>query len=296
MVDFEWYRSFIAIYKHNSVTEAARTRIMTQPAMSQHLASLEAEVGEPLFTRTTRKLVPTERGKQLYSHLAPHIESLEEKTMGLKLHLSPTMEMIKIGSTQELFTEHIISYLSRLDLNTITYFGDADRLLELLKEDRVDIILTTKKFMTPGIEYVRLMEERFVVVAPIGTNVPECKTYKEKELWLSGQRWISYGLDLPIIRRYWREFFKTRPTINPVHVIPSLHLILMAIAEGAGVSLLPTYMLKHHKVTEPGWRVVFEQMSVRNELLIGFKSKHKHVLVINDFIKRINEAQIEGVI
>lgn len=80
MVDFEWYRSFISIYKHNSVSLAAKARIMTQPALSQHLAFLEAEVGEQLFTRTTRKLIPTERGKQLYSLLAPHIDSLEEKT------------------------------------------------------------------------------------------------------------------------------------------------------------------------------------------------------------------------
>ena len=40
--------------------------------------------------------------------------------------------------------------------------------------------------------------------------------------------------------------------INPVHVIPSLHLILIAIGDGAGVSLLPTYMLNRRKATEPG--------------------------------------------
>ncbi|MGK4301762.1 helix-turn-helix domain-containing protein, partial [Klebsiella pneumoniae] len=60
LVDFEWYRSFCAIYKHLSLSEAAKSRIMTQPAMSQHLAALEAEVGEALFIRTSRKIVPTE--------------------------------------------------------------------------------------------------------------------------------------------------------------------------------------------------------------------------------------------
>ncbi|RED56625.1 LysR family transcriptional regulator [Cohnella lupini] len=289
MVDFEWYRSFIAIYKHNSVTEAAKTRIMTQPAMSQHLASLEARVGEQLFTRTARKLVPTERGKQLYSHLAPHIESLEEKTMDLNLHLSPTMKMIKIGSTQELFKEKVMPHLSRLDLNTITYFGDADRLLELLKEDCLDIIITTKKFSTPGIEYVRLMEESFVVVAPFETIVPDFKHLKDIELWLSKQKWISYGLELPIIRTYWKEFFKRGPIINPVHVIPSFHLILKAIEADAGMSLLPTYILKHQNVMKPRWKMLYEHMIVHKEILIGFKSKHKHLLVINEFIKSVCE-------
>ncbi|MEF3306445.1 LysR family transcriptional regulator, partial [Paenibacillus sp. GYB003] len=92
MVDFEWYRSFIAIYKHCSVSEAAKTRMMTQPAMSQHLASLEAEVGEPLFVRATRKMIPTERGKALYSQLAPMIESLEQTTMSFKSASLPTQQ------------------------------------------------------------------------------------------------------------------------------------------------------------------------------------------------------------
>lgn len=289
MVDFEWYRSFIAIFTHNSVTEAAKTRIMTQPAMSQHLASLEAQVGEQLFIRTARKLIPTERGKELYSHLAPHIESLEEKTMDLNQQLSSMMKMIKIGTTQELFTEKVMSHLSRLDLNTITYFGDADKLLELLKEDCVDIILTTKKFLTPGIEYVRLMVENFVVVAPFETIVPEFKHVKDMELWLSKQKWISYGLELPMIRGYWKEFFKTGPIINPIHVIPSLHLILKAIEAGAGISLLPTYILKHQKVIMPRWKILFEHMIVDKEILLGFKSKHKHGHVINKFINRVCE-------
>ncbi|MZQ85595.1 LysR family transcriptional regulator [Paenibacillus sp. 5J-6] len=293
MVDFEWYRSFIAIFKHNSVSEAAKTRIMTQPAMSQHLACLESEVGEPLFTRTSRKMVPTERGKQLYSHLAPLIESLEEKTMGLKLHLSPTMNTIKIGAAPELFTETILPLLSGTELNTTTYFGYADQTFELLKEERVDIILTNQQLLMPGIEYVRLMEESFVIVAPMDTVVPEFPLLKDRERWLSEQRWISFGLDLPIIRRYWKEFFKSGPLINPAHVIPCWDLILKAIEEGAGMSMLPTHILKQQIVTQPKYKMVFEDMMVHNEILIGFKSKHKHTLVINEFIKNVCE-QNEG--
>ncbi|MFP3490175.1 LysR family transcriptional regulator, partial [Staphylococcus sp. SIMBA_130] len=59
MIDFEWYRSFISIYKHGSVSAAAKARFLTQPAMSPHLSALEAEVGEPLFTRAPRKMIPT---------------------------------------------------------------------------------------------------------------------------------------------------------------------------------------------------------------------------------------------
>lgn len=101
MVDFEWYRSFISIYKHRSVSEAAKTRLMTQPAMSQHLAALEAELGEKLFTRTTRKMVPTEKGKELYTQVVPLIEALEETTQKFKMDTSLTIPMVKIGTAHE---------------------------------------------------------------------------------------------------------------------------------------------------------------------------------------------------
>ncbi|WP_042161165.1 LysR family transcriptional regulator [Paenibacillus gorillae] len=289
MVDFEWYRSFIAIFKHNSVSEAAKSRIMTQPAMSQHLASLEAEVGEQLFTRANRRLSPTERGKQLYSQLAPLIESLEEATMELKSPLPPTMKVMRVGASPAMFIERIVKQLTQPDLSIITYFGMADQLLELLKEDKVDLIMTSKKIPSPGIEYVKFLEERFVVIAPAGIEVPEAVTLKEREQWLSEQRWISYGLELPIIRGYWREYFKKRPLIKPTHVIPSLHLILRAIEEGAGLSLLPTYMLEHFKQDEQRWKLVFEDLAIHNDLLLGYHSKNKHSLELNEFIDTIKE-------
>lgn len=284
MIDFEWYRSFLAIYKHNSVTEAAKSRIMTQPALSQHLASLEAEVGEPLFTRAVRKMIPTERGKELYSRLAPLIEALEETTVGLRTASMPAPKVIRIGSPSELYGEMLLPNLKKFGLGTVTYFGHADQCLEDLKEDRVDLILTSKKYLEPGIEYVRYMVENFVAVAPREADVPNVRTLKERENWLSGQDWISYGLELPIIRRYWREHFKKRPQIQPVHMIPNLNLILKAIERGFGLSLLPTYLLQ--RSPSSAWKTVFEDLTVSNEILIGYKTIRKHVVqeFVNDLL------------
>jgi DNA-binding transcriptional LysR family regulator len=288
MVDFEWYRSFIYIYKHNSVSEAAKTRIMTQPAMSQHLASLEAEVGERLFLRTSRKMIPTERGKELYSQLAPVIESLEETTMGFKAASIPTLSVIKIGSAHEFYNEKILPQLLEYKISTISYFGTADHLLELLKEDKVDIIITSKKFQTPGVEYVTLCDEEFVLVAPKQLEILDADNLKLTEQWLSSQHWISYGLDLPIIRRFWRVHFKKRPAIKPTHVIPNLHMILKAIENGAGLSLIPTYILAN-SMNEVRAKVIFEDLKVSNEIYIAFKTKHKYLPEINNITKVIRE-------
>lgn len=284
MVDFEWYRSFIYIYKYNSVSEAAKTRIMTQPAMSQHLASLEAEVGEPLFIRTSRKMVPTERGKELYSQLAPLIESLEETSLSFQSTSLPTLSIIRIGSAIEYYYENILPKLSKHNTCTVSHFGTADQLLELLKEDKVDIIITSQKYQIPGIEHLNLCEEEFKIVAPNQLKIPENLDPKSKEQWLLSQKWISYGLDLPIIRRLWREHFKKRPVIKPNHVIPNLHLILQAIESGMGISLIPTYILANSLHMGKS-KVVFEELKITNKLYIAYKTKNKHLPEIDNIVK-----------
>lgn len=226
MANFEWYRSFISIYKHSSVSEAAKSRIMTQPAMSQHLASLEAEVGEPLFVRTSRKMVPTERGKELYTKLVPLIESLEETTLSFKAVSTPTLPVVRIGTAQEFFRERIAPYLGNLNMRVLAYYGFASYILELLQDDKVDIIVTSQKHSESGIEYIHYMEEEFVVVAPYNFEVPVFEDSTHLESWLCAQPWLSYGLELPIIRRFWRENFHQRPQMKPEHVLPDLHVIL----------------------------------------------------------------------
>ncbi|CAM3241872.1 LysR family transcriptional regulator [Sporolactobacillus spathodeae] len=286
MVDFEWYRSFVAIYKYNSVSEAAKIRIMTQPAMSQHLSSLEAEVGERLFMRTARKMMPTERGKQLYSQVAPLVESLEETTLSFKAACLPTLSTIRIGSAIEYFSENILDQLQNFKTCTISYFGEADHLLDRLKEDKVDLIITSQKCQIPGIDCIKLCTEQFVISAPKHLQIPPVDDLKAKEEWLLAQDWISYGLELPIIRRFWREHFKKRPIIKPIHTIPNLHLILRAIENGAGISLIPTYILKN-SMDQTKAKVIFDALNVQNVIYLAYKSKNKHVPALNDILEAI---------
>ncbi|RUS45674.1 LysR family transcriptional regulator [Cohnella sp. AR92] len=290
MADFEWYRSFIHIYKNHSVSEAARIRSMTQPAMSQHLAALEAEVGGALFNRTSRKMVPTERGKQLYSQLAPLVEALEEATLGFKFASVPALSVIRIGSAHEFYSEHILPKLRQFNTGSITRFGTAESLLEVLKEDQLDLVVTSKKLPIQGVEYAKLMEEQFVIVAPRSYEVPPMENLKRKEQWLTSQRWISYGLELPMIRRIWREHFKQRPLIQPAHVIPNLHMMHRAITNGEGIGVLPTYILDKSAQTDQT-KVLFEELKVSNELFFAYKSKHNHLNQLREIMSIIQERE-----
>jgi len=275
MVDFEWYRSFISIYKHSSVSEAARTRMMTQPAMSQHLASLEAEVGEPLFTRAPRKMIPTERGKALYTQVVPLIEALEETSQTLKTSAINSQPVLRVGSAHEFFREKIAPHIGSYQMRVIAYLGVASKLLKWLLEEKVDIIIMSKKLTAPGIEYIPYMQEEFALVAPPDYDEPTFEDKASFEAWLCAQPWISYDLDLPIIRRFWREHFQKRPQTHPTHVVPDLHSVLKAIEHGAGISLIPTFMLDDHLFRDKV-KIMYPSCTVHNDLYLAYPLKNRN--------------------
>jgi DNA-binding transcriptional LysR family regulator len=286
LIDFEWYRSFISIYKHQSVSAAARARILTQPAMSQHLAALEAEVGEVLFIRAPRKMIPTDKGKELYARIVPLIENLETMTLELTHAASPTV--LRLGSAGEYFIKQALSRLHHLDVRFSVQFGVASALIESLQNDQLDLAITTQRLQSSGIEYTKLEEETFVVVAPFRyeVNVAEGTSVEE---WFNEQKWLSYGLELPIIRRIWKDHFQKRPKIRPYHVMPDLRTILQGIELGMGISILPTYLiqesLQHEKV-----KIIFPDLTFKNDLYAAYKLEQKQNPIYIELIKSLKQT------
>jgi molybdate transport repressor ModE-like protein len=71
-----------AVAREGSFSAAARALDYTQPAVSHHVARLEAEVGTPLLVRTARGVRLTEAGQALVQHtdaVLARLESAEDE-------------------------------------------------------------------------------------------------------------------------------------------------------------------------------------------------------------------------
>src|SRR5258707_14991443 len=62
------FEVFLAVAKAASFRGAAETMHLSQPALSQHVAELERELGTRLFDRLRRKVALTEAGRVLEDH------------------------------------------------------------------------------------------------------------------------------------------------------------------------------------------------------------------------------------
>ena len=61
-------RSFLAVLEEGSLSRAARVLSLTQPTLSRHIDQLEASLGGPLFTRSPRGLIPTDKARMIEPH------------------------------------------------------------------------------------------------------------------------------------------------------------------------------------------------------------------------------------
>jgi DNA-binding transcriptional LysR family regulator len=245
MVNLEWYRSFVQVYRVGTVSKAAESLHLTQPAVSQHVAGLEATLGTPLFQRMPRRMVPTEAGRRLYTQVVGAIEALE--SVPTKINLQADLA-IRLGAPVEFFSEYVLPRVPQGAQTRLSVrFGLVEELVEGLLAGELDCAIATQRLATPGVEYVKLFEESFWLVGPPGVTVPIAADLLQAdlmglELWLRGQVWLAYGEELPIIRRFWRLVFGQRLAVGAEFVIPELRSIRAAVAQGLGFSVLPDYL------------------------------------------------------
>lgn len=58
--NWDFYRSFLAVLEHGSLSAAARELGLTQPTLGRHVEALEDVLGQQLFTRSQQGLTPNE--------------------------------------------------------------------------------------------------------------------------------------------------------------------------------------------------------------------------------------------
>jgi DNA-binding transcriptional LysR family regulator len=77
-VSLRQLRVFLAVAQQRHFRRAAEHLYLSQPAVSRHVAELEAELGVRLFDRSTREVAPTDTGRYLESAIERVLDELEE--------------------------------------------------------------------------------------------------------------------------------------------------------------------------------------------------------------------------
>ncbi len=74
---------FVVVAEERSFTRAAARLGLSQSALSHAMRRLEAKLGLPLLTRTTRSVAPTQAGERLLETLRPALDDIDDRISAL---------------------------------------------------------------------------------------------------------------------------------------------------------------------------------------------------------------------
>src|SRR5207245_10154770 len=101
MVDFKAIETFMWVVTLGSFRGAAQKLNTTQPAISQRIAQLEAEVGVKLLQRDRRMVLPTPNGRQMMVY-AEKLIGLRSEMLAAVGDQSAMLGVLRLGVAETL--------------------------------------------------------------------------------------------------------------------------------------------------------------------------------------------------
>ena len=230
-----YLRSFLSVYRHNSISRAADALHLTQPAVSRHIKVLEGRLGCKLFERLPRGLASTPAAHELERQVGAHLDALEA-VAGISGGKSEGLAgIIHVGSTSG-FTKLLLSGLAplsqygvRLDLRS----APPPALVKALAEQELDLAVTPARIPHRAIDYDLLYEGSLILVC-----APRWRERLPKSAAPKGLPLIDIQGPLPVLASFWRAAFGSIPDL-PSAIVPDYQAAIDAAAAGAGLAVAP---------------------------------------------------------
>ena len=297
MAYLDQLRTFLEAYRLGSITKAADSLQITQPAASAHIKALEALIKKELFIRHARGIKPTAIADDLAISIAPHLEQVEVRFNAVRAKIANISGTIHLATPAEILSAKLLPAIISLlghDLRVRIHLGGKERIYQLLNDGAVDLAITASKPQNRALGFEQIKRETLVLVA--ASNWAKRTLVKPlSPQQLLTQPLIAYDEDLPLIRRYFSEVFQLQIDRQATITVPDLRIVRTMVSLGQGYTVLPQYLCEQqlqdgtlsllHKLEQPpinnlylAWnkrelrhpRVIF----TRDRLLEEFSQKH----------------------
>src|SRR5258706_11355064 len=98
--DLNLLRGFDAMMAERNVTRAAQRVFLSQPAVSHALARLRKEIGDPLFVRAGREMIPTARATELGPAVHTMLDQLALAIGKTRFDPPTSAPLVRIGNVR----------------------------------------------------------------------------------------------------------------------------------------------------------------------------------------------------
>lgn len=279
MLNLEWLRTFRAVYKTKSLSQASELLMISQPTVSQHLAALEGRMGKKLFERKSKGVQETDMGRILNTMISGSLESLEEVEHVIVKKDAQLKNILSIGISQHLYKSTLCNTMSHMGEYVHVKFGKKDELIAQVERGELLYAVIHERIERFDLYCHQLRPQHVVLTATNDLNLGELETLYQTdkslaEKWLSNQRWYAHDHNSSFIKLYWLHVFdKKRPSIIPNYVIPNEYEVLYQQSNGSGLSIAFDNIASYFEEQGLLQTLTLQKINYRELCLIANKKK-----------------------
>ena len=287
--------SILKVAELGNFTKAAQELCISQPAISNHIKSMEETLGFKLFERTTSGIHPTRKGAVVIKYLSQmEVISNNLKQAILSDKLFETTLRIGITHTVEssLVVEAIAKYLNsnspEISIRIIT--DTAKSLYRLLKNNELDFIIMEGSNNDPDLKTVMLGTDSLVLVTSPSNPLSSKSTVTLEEM--ESENLIMRLPDSNTMKTFTqalKERNKSLSDFNIILEIDNVATIKDLIRRNFGVSILAKSVCLD-EVRKGKLAVLnIENISMVREMNLVYPKNIEHLKAIEGIVRCYNE-------
>lgn len=288
-INLEYYKIFYYVGKHQSISMAAESLSISQPAVSQAIKQLEKCIDAPLFIRTSKGVRFTLEGEVLYSYVERGYENILAGEKKLKEMINLDYGEIRIGASDMTLKYYLLSILERFHekypkIKVSVSNAPTPETIKLLSNGKIDFgVVSSPITKENGItaKKVREIEDIFVAGSRYAYLKNKIISYKELE-------------KLPIIclekntssRSYVDEFLKQNNVIlNPEFELATSDIIVQFSLKNLGIASIVREFAQSYINSGELFELQFDRKIPKRNFLIITDSNRPMSSVAQKFIE-----------
>lgn len=237
-MDFKQLRYFVRIAELGNMTRASESLCIAQPALSQQIANLEAELDTRLFDRSVQGVKPTQSGQLLLRHAKSLLKQLEDTRAAIANETDQPTGRVSIGIPGSTGRILAIPLLHRLQDSPGILVELVERpsgeLVDLVAAGRLDLAIAVDAQPRRGVQLAPLiLEELYAIFRPDGRRrkVVSIRELSENPLILAGPA-------STIRQRVEAAFLAERLNYRLVAEVGATDLLIRLVSAGLGWTVL----------------------------------------------------------
>jgi DNA-binding transcriptional LysR family regulator len=240
-MDIHQLETFLAVAEDKGFSRAAKRLRRTQPAVSQVVRKLEADLGEVLFERSARDGALTPAGEVLRDYA--------ERMLALRTEAASAMQELKsldrgrlLIAANEYTCLYLLPILNRFrslspQIGVTVQRSLASKIAEEVLQRTVEIGVLSFRPESDLLRSIAVYTDELVFVVNPAHPLTREKVVSIEDL--GAESFIAHNVPSPLRRQVVAAFEKHNTPLNMGIELPSLEAVKRFVAMGNGVALVP---------------------------------------------------------